>query len=266
MASLAEVREKIGRANNQIDYVKRLLPGGDLAEIPFDRIDIKGQPDGETYDAVTCISTPSYKFRMAVGDIVHDLRSSLDYLAFQLAVLNGKGDEAGLSRTVNFLVYNGPKGEQQFKSTSGHKLRPYLSACAIAEIERLQPYKGLDPRACLLWILSELDNIDKHRMIVVMGKQMDPIPIMILVNDQIAERRILFPPDGPLKHGTKLFSIRLKRCVTPPKVSVAMKPSGAIVFADTNGVCDGERVIPTLRKISAAVTSVVDDFEKLFFV
>ena len=89
----------------------------------------------------------------AAGDIVHNLRSALDHLAYQLVVV-GSGKEP--SRRVEFPIARDHAAYEDGKAKKVEGMRPL----AVKHIDNLQPYKGGNQ---LLWRIHELDNIDKHR-------------------------------------------------------------------------------------------------------
>src|SRR3990170_302115 len=116
-----------------------------------------------------------------IGEIIHNLRSALDGLVYQLAKpreAQPKGTEFPI-----FLVGR-PRGCRRGRGKKGKgcsaggdhfhcRGRDRISLLRRehrADIERLQPYKrwngqGQDP----LWLLHEINNADKHRLIVVAG-------------------------------------------------------------------------------------------------
>src|SRR6516162_9929947 len=97
---------------------------------------------------------------LIAGDIIQNLRSALDHLAYQLYLRGGGSAETG--RHIYFpiceskTVYEDKKRRQ----TRG------MTQQAIAAIDAVQPYKGGND---VLWRLSELNNIDKHRLIFTVG-------------------------------------------------------------------------------------------------
>lgn len=89
---------------------------------------------------------------VVVGEIVYQLRSTLDHLACALARQNGSSD------TSVYFPFAGDRQEFYLPATQRkiHKLGPD----AIALIEELKPYKGGND---FLWSLSRIANIDRHR-------------------------------------------------------------------------------------------------------
>lgn len=103
---------------------------------------------------------------LVVGDCVHNLRSTLDHLAHQLVVLGGGVPRSGRGGTA-YPIYEsgtGVKGgprQVRIEAASGA-----VAPAVQTRIEELQPYKRSNPPVDdLLWVLSELDNMDKHRQL-----------------------------------------------------------------------------------------------------
>jgi hypothetical protein len=99
------------------------------------------------------------------GDVVHNLRSALDHLAFQLVSV---GVESGEVRTENwtdiqFPIFHSPDGNEPRKRRCIQGARRE----AIEAIDALKPYKNGNPA---LWLLRNLDNTDKHSFVLLIGE------------------------------------------------------------------------------------------------
>src|SRR3990167_5062532 len=232
MSQLVEVRRKVQRAGEHIDNLKPFLPGRDTTIAPADTITLEIQPDRETYHGVPHLTPLTIDLRMGIGDAVHDLRSALDYLAFRLAVINGMEAKARESRKLAFLIHS---DEQRFKSAAG-PIKPLVGDCPVTEMERLQKYKGLDQRAESLWLVSELDNINKHRMIVVAETWFRDASVRVDYGDTVEIKWFFEPNLRAMQDGTQLFEFRVRPTPIPPQVKMEQKPRSAIVFTDTNGL------------------------------
>lgn len=88
------------------------------------------------------------------GDVVHNLRSALDHLAYQLAVTGTPGKEP--SRRVEFPIAKDATTYEAEKARKLEGIRPDT----VKVIDALKPYKGGNDA---IWRIHELDNIDKHR-------------------------------------------------------------------------------------------------------
>jgi len=103
---------------------------------------------------------PVSKFEVLAiaGDVLHNLRSALDHLAFQLVEVGecrGIGERRG--KRIAFPIFD---TANDYEALKAGKVKGARKA-AIKAIDALQPYKG--GKGEILWRLHELDNIDKHR-------------------------------------------------------------------------------------------------------
>jgi hypothetical protein len=100
------------------------------------------------------ISIP-LKYSVLIGETIYNLRAALDYLIYELAIL----DSGTMQERTQFPIYDTP---------NGFRGRPRTCLGGISEvhttaIELLQPYNGVD------WTkrLQSISNPDKHRHLVV---------------------------------------------------------------------------------------------------
>jgi hypothetical protein len=89
------------------------------------------------------------------GDAVHNLRSTLDYLAWKMVERAG----GTLDTHTSFPIFDDAKG---YASLMPGRVKG-LGDLAIKALNRLQPYKGGNDR---LWQLHQLDIRDKHRLLL----------------------------------------------------------------------------------------------------
>lgn len=169
--SLAGCEAKLRRAKHHQDDLRRVV-ATTLDEHGYE-VRFHTDTDGGKRDYVFTIhnlpeADPDWS--LLIGDCIHNLRSTLDHLAFQLSIL-GKGsplteEEA---RLPFFPVCNDPTKWNGWRS----KLR-LMRKGEITRIEELQPFNATD-RSIYGWYppiaafpdrllrLEMLDNIDKHR-------------------------------------------------------------------------------------------------------
>lgn len=99
-----------------------------------------------------------------VGDIAHNLRSALDHLAWQLVVESGARPRRERPATA-FPI-------RTASGSSPPTIFPAIRAEFQQVLESVQPYiafataQGLNPRKSPLFMLQELNNLDKHVAIV----------------------------------------------------------------------------------------------------
>jgi hypothetical protein len=103
-------------------------------------------------------------FGFIIGDYIHNLRSALDHLVWQLVtVANRKKIKQQTEREIYFPVIS-PRGHPRDFWNSPPVKQRHLTLEQSLYIEGFQPYRGgNEPRA--LWDLHTLWNTDKHRLI-----------------------------------------------------------------------------------------------------
>lgn len=102
---------------------------------------------------------PDEQWGPIIGDAVHNLRSALEHLAWQIAKPEARAENP---RGIEFPIFldnpeDDPERRRLFKRKL-NRLRPEFHAV----IERAQPYKTGDSHHPL-WLLDTLWNTDKHR-------------------------------------------------------------------------------------------------------
>jgi len=140
------------------------------------------------------------EWRLVVGEILYNLRSALDHLAWQLVVADG-GTPGELTK---FPIRKSP-------GKSPLQLQPPIinSPQVLEALESVQPYWGpsgepCDYRLSHLWQLSRLNNIDKHRLLLV-------LPCVVALDEMWFGWDDTPPPDivpnyAPLKEGDPIAS------------------------------------------------------------
>ena len=97
-------------------------------------------------------------YSVSAGEIIHQLRSSLDHLLWQLVIANG----ARPDRFTGFPVaYKKAIYKRQGRKIAG------ISGAAATLIEELQPFRSDDYASHPLYTLTELWNQDKHRLLLL---------------------------------------------------------------------------------------------------
>jgi len=103
---------------------------------------------------------------LIIGDVLHNLRSALDSLVFELAERHAGGLGVQEVRKIQFPICDRP-GTFQTEVKQKKKLL-HVTPKAVAEAERLQPYMPTAwPGGNPLGILRDLSDIDKHRKLLL---------------------------------------------------------------------------------------------------
>jgi hypothetical protein len=98
---------------------------------------------------------------LILGDCLQNLRSSLDYLVWELVEAAGKIPD---DRLMFPIAITQKQYEEALKKR--HRL-DNVDSRAIAIIDRFQPFHSPRPEATVLAILDKLTNINKHRRVIL---------------------------------------------------------------------------------------------------
>jgi hypothetical protein len=186
-------------------------------------------------------ASTAYRWGAIIGEIVHDLRSALDQLVWQLVLLNGGTPDI----THSFPIHRGePKGgfakatRQQWTTKGGRQRHGPLSGIsnnALTIIEECQPYKRSD--AVLLSKLHQLWNTDKHRHLVPMH--------MIAPNPTLKMTGVVLQERVPDRFDGNTYVVEVYGMAVGPDPYVDVEPHAPtdIAFHDGVAVVEGLRQI-----------------------
>ena len=209
---------------------------------------------------------------VVLGDVIHNLRSALDYLVFQLALFHTNGSIRN-ERALQFPIDDTPKGFER----NAHRYLREVHPDHVAIIERFQPYHGTGgrpdgwsgPYIHQLALLRDLSDTDKHRL----------LNIILAVPNQMhftLPAGVTFPPPstfiGGKFSGDVLFGQAAKRVELgsevmrsplvgsnlPPKIDMAGDLTPSVALAEWRPI------ISTIDRVAAFVEQVIHDFEPLF--
>ena len=105
------------------------------------------------------------------GDAIHNLRSVIDHIAQQLFLIGPNG-EAGSKSWHKFIVRDSASDFEAALKGVIKDLRPD----AIDVFRSIEPYKG--GKGHELWVLHQLDIIDKHRLLITVGSAFQSVDLM----------------------------------------------------------------------------------------
>lgn len=265
--------ERRGSANRKIEWahhhirhlnteIRSFL---DAEPSPYGVCPERNPQTGQLVYYVTSLPGIPLEVSLIAGDACHGLRSALDHLAYQLwrSVAN---DTSGGGRHVNFPVFS---SAEKYK-TQRKTVVQMIGEDATKLIDALEPYKG--GKGEPLWRLSELDNADKHRVLLTGGlyyKSFSPVPtIQALMRAQGAPSDLvqalsripnLLPRDRlfPLKVGDVLY-------VGPPEMEANPKMNFRFDIAlNEAGIAEGQPIVEFLQQMAQFVGLVVDCFSPL---
>lgn len=141
--------------NGEVDAALRSQPNGVVAEI---------EPEsGDKVYRADLTWQPPREFGLLFGDFVHNLRSALDHMVWDLVRLNL--DSGDPDSKTEYPIYWDPDHYAR-KHEAPRKLRG-VHPKALDTIEQAQPYHAPKPKSSPLWALRMLDIADKHQTLLL---------------------------------------------------------------------------------------------------
>ena len=267
---LSGPRAKLSRAlelrEELAGYIQRTLePSGNRPSLAL-RTDNATKEYVIYVDHVPDLAAFHTRVGLLVGDIVYNLRSALDHLVYQLALINTGGNVARPERT-------------QFPICDSRLLYEKAASADLAEvapdhkqvIESFQPYHPMEENISVglyfhpLAMLRDLSNTDKHRFIT---------PVLIPSTGLSLDGPSQWLAEGIL---TMDFAASMLRGIEPraeamvPGLEIARMPSQVDAAAippqlvghslPVVAFTDGRPVVAVLDKIARAVERVISTFE-----
>lgn len=164
---------KLNRADEQLNLLGAELK--EYVEASSHAISPKPEqgPDDWLITRFAKLEPPGPRVGVIVGEIVHDIRSALDQLVWQLVRVN-RASTGPPDRYNQFPITCRPirpkppiKGDiHRYWDIDAPGSLKGVSSAHFAEIKRLQPHRrGSRAHSDKLWVLSELWNTDKHRVV-----------------------------------------------------------------------------------------------------
>jgi len=202
------------------------------------------------------------------GDMLQNLRSALDHLAYQL-VLVGEG-RPGPFTHVYFPIADDHKEhrERRPRQTKG------MRADAIHAIDALKPYRGGNDT---LWRLHKLNNIDKHRLLITAGSAFAGVNVGPVLQRHMSQLMNTMPSaaGGPIEVPTPEIFVqpadRLFPLVAGKELYIDepdAEPSPKIEFRlqvefYEPGLIEGESLTDSLQAMLDEVEKIVLSFKPL---
>lgn len=252
-------RTKFERAKEHFDQLHSEIRAFFDRE-PYKVVSEVNPETGDEVYRVRVVEQPPPRFAAMVGDIVHNLRSSLDLLAWQLV-------EAGGGSPGDQTMFPIRKTRQAFE-TAGLAQVKGASREAIRVLSALKPYDGGN---AALWRLHRLDANDKQRLLTVVGAAYKSFRLSFdlpwVFPGNTEPTRVpgldLIPADRlfPLVDGEEVFGLPATTFADTP-LNPKMQFTFHIAISDGE-VVHGDPLIPTLNDLGRAVDEIIDLFAPL---
>ena len=157
---------KFARARHHLEKLK--LKTRSFAEANPPRYAVQVDDEGIGHARFTDVPAIPVPLSLIMGDAIHNTRSALDHVVYQLAVHNG-----GSGETNAFPIFEEPRKYAENEK----RLLADVIPDHRTRIERMQPYNivySISPRGIPVefqrnfWLMAiaRLDNLDKHRVLL----------------------------------------------------------------------------------------------------
>jgi hypothetical protein len=256
--SLDGCRAKLDRAGEHLETL-------DAETVAF--IERKPYRVVRKYYAKTCHITwrfaedeapPLTRWGVLIGDVVHEVSSALDHIAWQFALKTRPKP----SRSTAFPVCVHP-GDWENKSTRG--MLQHIGEDERTFIKRKQPYPALHgktPEEHVFAMLKLLSRIDKHQVIPAAAVAPLDTDIEFINMRDIAAMRDFTVYDKPMKQGAKLARLFVEPSGPNPDVDMNLNLSLYITFAGPEyGHMEGSHVFTLLHALIRAMSLTIDEAE-----
>lgn len=228
---------------------------------------------------------PPIDLALTIGDCIHNARSALDQLIWQIAIWETNGNPP---ERISFPIFKDRPGFENwlarfatdFRPRTKTTLRgcqPYFRAYRRYDTEGL-PYhfgkwlEGMDapafddPLDHPLWLLHEISNEDKHRLLVIAAAvgYVTDYRTYPEITEPSAIRRMLVRKRGHVENGDVLAVFRCE-VLWAPGAHVKAEPDFAFgVVFDSDGPGRGWPIISTLNAILFDVGEIIAKYTHFF--
>jgi hypothetical protein len=254
--------QKIERARQHIQELDRVCETFRKSDCYGIRTECDSQTAQTSYK-IARLGTPPVDIALIAGDALSNLRSALDHLAYCLVLRNTCAvptDKVYFPIKDSAAIYHSAKAQREMHGM-GH--------AAIKAIDAIKPYKGGNDT---LWFLKELNNRDKHRLLVTVAS------VNIAHTETAADRKqarenwarehpdesFPFPdnvlrfvesknPRKILKAGDELLTVLDTKMHQQPTFMVQ------VAFGES-GVAEGEMLVPLLSKMTQEIIAIICQF------
>jgi len=258
-------RKKIERAETHIANLEATLVAFNKTE-PYGFFTEDGPEPGQTLFKIRIKNEIPIEAILLIGESLQSLKSSLDYTVHELVLANG----GTITVRTGFPIYKG-SSPTEYEAMRKPKVKG-MRQDAIDYIDGLKPYQGgNDP----IWRINELNNREKHRLLMTAGigyrhgqADIGPPPEIAKAFSADVLKKLggicltLRPTDAvfPLEDGAVFFIFQDH---TPPytKPHMNFKFTFGVAFNEP-GIVQGEPVIELLHQSVGLVKGIVSDLSK----
>jgi hypothetical protein len=264
---LESCRQKCLRAAKHLEELATVISEYRDAHPYGLRIDTESDPPWRI-GRIEIPDAPLTQWGVIVGDFAHNLRSALDHLIYQLAILNGcdpekMGTQFPIFITEEDYLRVGNRGRRKGKLSSRDSQLWGVSDAHKTIIDGLQPFEADKPEVTALAVLNRMSNRDKHRLVSVSHGAMQNRSVIADPADPANEVEIVPADlDGVCEDDAELFRY-IVRPDPNAEVQVGFKADHWYGFAGEPGVIPPLGP-PELAALMAEIADIIGLFEPNF--
>ena len=189
---------------------------------------------------------PPLRFSVIIGEITYHLRTTLDHLICHLVLKN----EGTPSRRHQFPICD---SIEKYKDAIKKGNIEGITASCVTVIETLQPYHaGADFKRNLLWILQDMNNTDKHRLLITVSGIASTQCVKIAADRAISITQISAPQGfvRATESGTELYRFTIDSIDAKVLLEGDLTPDVAL---DKFGEWQNQPVIPSMKQLHDSI-------------
>jgi hypothetical protein len=255
-------RLKVVRAREHLyvlqDHEARFFLDGKAYDIADD---FDAQASKHVFRVKVLKNPPTRRFAALIGDCVHNLRSALDHLAWQLS--NDFGGPNDADARTQFPIFRFERGKRGF-DVAGAQQISRIGPGAATVIRLLQPFHDDQPLVHPLWFVHDLDRRDKHRQLSVSAAAVSGYAHRIYHAKKAGGIFNLTLSLEDIKDGMVVAELAIK----PPKSYIAVEPHfvfRAALTAPTVPITKPRLIVcPFLGFLMRCVEGVINCFEPFY--
>lgn len=273
LTDLSGITLKLQRASSQLDSLKQEIalfldagPYEPTVHFHTTQLQDKGR-------ALGCVTNFTIRmlvhkscdpmWSVEVGEIIHNFRSVLDHMVFQLFIFMNETLPPEKTR-LQFPILLSPS---KFRS-DGLRMLKGVGRRATKLIESFQPFSTQEGEASPLWHLNRLSNFDKHRTLHLTGGTVEAFDFKFppLVNSGRVSRRVR--KRGTFGHNTIIADGSFVGAGHPfggKNVKVQAECLFNVVFDERTPAVGEWTVIGTLRDIADRTVDILEKLESEIF-
>lgn len=206
---------------------------------------------------------PPLEWSILLGEVLHNLRSALDHVVWQLILHDGGQPRPKVS---GFPVYTDEPSYRRSGRGGGQQMIDGIKGPGRSIIDGAQPFaEGQRAKLTALYMLNELWNIDKHRTLHLMRMMSDVAHVSLGAASGLRIESQELRAAGPIEDGAEIARLRLVATQQQAMLALNAEIRQDIVFDEAEpSALTNAPVRANLSVVGGQVQSLVERFAPIF--